>query len=254
MTALLLSLQNADVIRDGRLVLKKASFSIDGGEMVGVLGPNGAGKTTLIRAALGLQPLDQGVARLAGDDVRRLSAAERARRVGYLPQERRIGWGVAAWRLASLGCLDLSPKEARRVAEGALAQTGAADLSERGVFTLSGGERAKVLLARLLATRAPLLVADEPIAGLDPDAQLLTLDILRETTKGGGGVLITLHDLALAHRYCNRLIMLNKGVVVADGPPGEVLSPERLRSVFDLDGALIETPHGPILAARRARL
>jgi iron complex transport system ATP-binding protein len=147
--------------------------------------------------------------------------------------------------------MDLPPKAARGVAEAALARTGAAGLSARGVFTLSGGERARVLLARLLATRARLLVADEPIAGLDPDAQLLTLDILKETTGAGGAVLVTLHDLALAHRYCDRVMVLQAGQIIADGPPGDVLSPERLRGVFGLDGGLIETAHGSILAARR---
>ena len=251
LTAPLLALTAANVVRDGRTVLQNVAFSVAAGEMVGVIGCNGAGKTTLLRAALGLQPLSNGEAKLGGTVIGKLSEPERARRVGYLPQERRLGWGIAAWRVASLGCMDLPPKSARRVAEAALDRVGASALSERGVFTLSGGERARVLLARLLATRAPLLVADEPIAGLDPDAQLLTLDILQSTTKDGGGVLITLHDLGLAHRYCQRLLVLADGEIIADGSPAEVLEPSLLRDVFTLDGGLIETPHGPILAARR---
>jgi iron complex transport system ATP-binding protein len=247
----LLELIDADVVRDRRTVLKNATFSIFAGEMVGVIGPNGAGKTTLIRAALGLQRLSRGVTRLGGDEVDRLSDAERARRVGYLPQERRIGWGVPAWRVASLGCMDLPPKTARQVAEDALARTGAAALSDRGVFTLSGGERARVLLARLLATRAPLLAADEPIAGLDPDAQFLTLDVLKSVARDGGGVLATLHDLGLVHRYCDRVLVLSEGEIVAEGAPSQILTPEMLRSIFALDGGLVETPHGPVLAARR---
>ena len=251
MSGALLALKSARVVRDGRIVLDAAAFTVEPGEMVGVIGPNGAGKTTLVRAALGLQKLDRGAAMLGGTDVRRLSEPERAGRVGYLPQERRLSWGIASWRAASLGCMDLPAREARRVAEEALARTGAGMLSERGIFTLSGGERARVLLARLLATRAPLLVADEPIAGLDPDAQFLTLDVLKRTTKARGGVLVTLHDLALAHRCCDRVLVLDAGRIVADGAPSDVLTADLLQAVFRLDGGLIETPYGAVLAARR---
>ena len=116
---------------------------------------------------------------------------------------------------------------------------------------MSGGERARVLLARLLATRAPLLVADEPIAGLDPDAQLLTLDLLRAEAAAGAGVVVTLHDLSLAARCCDRLVVIDGGRVVSEGAPGVALAPDVLARVFRLDGALVETPAGPVLAARR---
>jgi len=124
-------------------------------------------------------------------------------------------------------------------------------LATRGVLDMSGGERARVLLARLLATRAPLLVADEPIAGLDPDAQLLTLDLLRAEAAAGAGVVVTLHDLSLAARCCDRLAVIDGGRVVSEGAPGVALSPEILARVFRLDGALVETSAGPVLAARR---
>jgi iron complex transport system ATP-binding protein len=128
---------------------------------------------------------------------------------------------------------------------------GAGDLVDRGVLDMSGGERAKVLLARLLATRAPLLVADEPVAGLDPDAQLLTLDLLRGEVARGAGVVVTLHDLGLAARCCDRIVVVSKGRVVADAPPREALSRGVLADIFSLDGELIETAAGPVLAARR---
>ena len=119
---------------------------------------------------------------------------------------------------------------------------------------MSGGERARVLLARLLATRAPLLVADEPVAGLDPDAQLLTLDLLRSEAARGAGVVVTLHDLGLAARSCDRIVVVEVGKVVADAAPREALSTDVLRTVFRLDGALLETETGPVLAARRVQL
>ena len=130
---------------------------------------------------------------------------------------------------------------------------GLSNLANRGVLDLSGGERARVLLARLLATAAPLLVADEPTAGLDPDAQLLSLELFREEAARGAAVILTLHDLGLAARACDRLVVVSSGRVVADGTPKEALTPGVLREVFGLDGGLEETSAGLTLAARRQR-
>ncbi len=235
----------------GKLVLDAASLIAQPGEIVGVVGPNGAGKTSLLRAGLGLLPLIDGAAMLSGKRLDQLNAAQRAILVGYLPQDRRVAWNLPAEMVASLGAVDLPEAEALAVARDRLARVGAADLARRGVLDMSGGERARVLLARLLATRAPLLVADEPIAGLDPDAQLLTLELLRAEAAAGAAVVVTLHDLTLAARCCDRLAVIDSGRVVAEGAPSVALSPEILARVFKLDGALMETPAGPVLAARR---
>ena len=248
-----LSLHDAGVRRGQISVLTGASLSVRAGEVVGVVGPNGAGKTTLLRAALGLARLASGRAELAGRDVSSLDDATRAALAGYLPQERRVGWNLPAWRIASLGAALKPPALARTAALEALARVGLSPLAERGVLDLSGGERARVLLARLLATAAPLLVADEPAAGLDPDAQLLSLDLFREEAARGAAVVLTLHDLGLAARACDRLVVVGQGRVVADGPPRDALTPQVLREVFGLDGGLEETSAGLTLAARRHR-
>lgn len=248
-----LALHDATVRRAGRTVLAAASLTVASGEVVGVVGPNGAGKTTLLRAALGLAKLDAGRAELAGRDVAGLSDPERARLSAYLPQERHVGWNMSASRVASLGAFHLPPAAARAAAAAALSRVGLAGFEDRGVLELSGGERARVLLARLLATAAPLLVADEPAAGLDPDAQLLALDLFREEAARGAAVILTLHDLSLAARYCDRLVVLGQGGVVADGLPAEALSPDVLASAFNLDGRLEFMPEGPMLVAKRRR-
>ena len=235
----------------GRRVLDGAGLRVAAGEVVGVLGPNGAGKTTLLRAMLGLARLEAGEARLGGQPVSALSDAARARLVGYLPQERRIAWSLPAWRIAALGAIDRPPSLARRVAEQMLERVGLSALADRGVLDMSGGERARVLLARLLATQAPLLVADEPAAGLDPDAQLMVMDLLRQEASTGRGVAVTLHDLTLAVRACDRLVVLHEGKIAADAAPALALNADTLRRVFRLDGALVETANGPVLAARR---
>ncbi|MFC3077012.1 ABC transporter ATP-binding protein [Phenylobacterium terrae] len=240
--------------RLGRVeALSGASLAVRPGELVGLVGPNGAGKTTLLRAALGLVRLQAGAARLGGREVSALSDLQRASLAGYLPQERRVGWNLPAWRIASLGAADRAPAQAREAAMQALARVGMADQAARGVLDLSGGERARVLFARLLATAAPLLAADEPAAGLDPDAQLLALELLREEAGAGRAVVATLHDLGLAARSCDRIVVIARGRTVADGPPQEALSPAVLSQVFGLDGELVSTERGPVLAARRSR-
>lgn len=251
MTAL--ALHEATVRRGGSPALDRASLAVAGGEVVGVVGANGAGKTTLLRAALGLLRLDAGRAELGGRDVARLSDPERARLAAYLPQERHLGWNMTAWRIASLGAFHLPVATARQAALAALARVGLSDLADRGVLEMSGGERARVLLARLLVTQAPLLVADEPVAGLDPDAQLLALELFRAEAARGAAVAVTLHDLGLAARFCDRLVVIDRGRVLADAPPLHALTPRVLNDAFGLQGRLEPTDEGPILIARRRR-
>jgi len=232
----------------GRTVLDGVGMRANPGEVVGVLGANGAGKTTLLRAALGLLPLEAGIARLGGEDVRGLSAGERARRVGYLPQERRVAWSLPAWRVAALGAVDRPDGEAKVIAMEALERVGLAALSDRGVLEMSGGECARVLMARLLATRAPLLVADEPVAGLDPAAQLLICELFRREAEAGRAVVLTLHDLTTAVRSCDRLVVLERGVVAADGPPREALTPAVLERAFGVAGEWLDAAGGPVIS------
>ena len=238
--------------RRGRLpVLIDVSLCVNPGEVLGVVGANGSGKTTLLRVALGLHPLHGGEARLAGRPVRGLSEAERAGLAGYLPQERRVGWNLPAWRVAALGAVHRAPVEAREAAFLALEEVGMAGLAERGVLDMSGGERARILLARLIATGAPLLAADEPAGGLDPDAQFLAMERLRARADAGAAVIATLHDLTLAARACDRLAVIAGGRLLAVGDPASALTPEVLAAAFALEGALIDSPAGPVLAAQR---
>lgn len=245
-------LVDASVAIAGRLVLDGARLAVTPGEVVGVVGANGAGKTTLLRAALGLAKLSVGVAKLGGRPLHDLSELRRAGLAGYLPQERRIAWNMPAWRIAALGAAHAAPTEARRRALAALNEIGLADLAQRGVRDMSGGERARVLIARLLATEAPLLVADEPTAGLDPDAALRITDMLRNRAEKGAAVIATLHDLTLAARGCDRLAVMSGGRIIALATPQEALSGAVLAEAFGLDGGLVDTPAGWVMAARRA--
>ena len=249
MTAL--TLVSATASLDGRTVLNGVDLSVAGGELVAVVGPNGAGKSSAIRALAGLLPLTAGHARLDGADVGALSPPERARRVAYLPQERRIAWNLPAIEVAALGAPFLLAADAQAHARAALDEVEAGPLADRGVAQMSGGERARVLLARALATGARGLLVDEPIAGLDPDAQLMVLERLQSRARAGQAVLVSLHDLGLAARFADRVVVLDQAKVAADAAPMEALSPDVMARVFGLTARWIAGAEGPLLAAGR---
>ncbi|MEO8812511.1 MAG: ABC transporter ATP-binding protein [Caulobacteraceae bacterium] len=246
-----LRIDRARVNLGGRRVLDEVDLEVFPGEVLGLLGANGAGKTTLLRAAVGLAPLASGEVRLGGRSLASLSNAERAGLVAYLPQERRVGWNLPAWRIAALGAATCAPAAARRRALEALENVGMGWAAERGVLAMSGGERARVLIARLVAGGAPLLVADEAAAGLDPEAQFRIMALMRARAAKGTAVLATLHDLTLAARACDRVAVLFHGRIIAAGPPGQALSPAVLAEAFALEGEVVASAAGPVLAARR---
>lgn len=246
-----LALEGATARLGGRTVLDAVSLSIGAGELVALVGPNGAGKSSVIRALAGLLPLSGGRALLGGADAAELSSRTRAGLAAYLPQERRIAWNLPAIEVAALGAPFLAPAEALARARRALAEVEADHLADRGVAEMSGGERARVLLARALATDAGALLVDEPIAGLDPEAQLMVLERLRARAADGQAVLASLHDLPLAARYVDRVIVLDHGAVAADGAPMKALKSDILAAVFGLSARWVEGPDGPLLSAGR---
>lgn len=243
----LLTLDNLTVRRGECPVVDHATFSIREGECVGLIGPNGAGKTSLLRGALGLLPIE-GSSTLAA-----LPPRERAAQAAWLPQTRDIAWPMPVERVVALGRLPYLARGTRLNAadqsavDAALNRMGLQSFRTRTATELSGGEQARVLIARTLAQDTPLLLADEPIAGLDPAAQIATLQVFQTMAQEGRAVLTSLHDLSLAARYCTRLIMLGAGRIVADGPPREVLTPERLAGTFRLQADVLDTPQGPII-------
>ncbi|MHA1113035.1 MAG: ABC transporter ATP-binding protein [Alphaproteobacteria bacterium] len=224
---------------DGAAIVTGAALSASAGELVGLIGPNGAGKTTLLRAVAGLAPHD-GAVRLDGRPASALSRRAFARAVAYLPQGHGVHWPLTVRRLVALGRLPHllpwqrpGPADATAI-DGAMARTDIAHLGGRNVQTLSGGERARVLLARVLAVEAPVLLADEPIAALDPYHQLHVMALLRATADAGAAIVAVLHDLTLAARYCDRLVLMNAGRVVAEGDAATVLDETNLRAAYRL--------------------
>ena len=233
-----LTVQNISVHADRSILVEDASFALARGEFVALLGPNGAGKTSLIRAAMGLQDVSAGQRLLGGADVKTLSPAERARQIAYLPQTRPLAWPNSVRDVVSLGRFShgaplgrLKGLDAEAV-DRALQACGLSDLATRKTNTLSGGELARVHCARAFAAEAPLLIADEPIAALDPRQQFRILDLIKSYVDHGGGALVVLHDIQLAARYASRMIWMKDGKIVADGPPADTLTPDRLKDIY----------------------
>jgi iron complex transport system ATP-binding protein len=248
----LLAVEGLGVRLGGRAVLQDVSLRVAAGECVGLIGPNGAGKSTLMRAALGLIGA-AGARSLGGDPVAALAPAERARRAAFLPQEREIGWPVTVRALVALGRAPHRPRLAalgpadEAAIEAAMQRMDVAQFADRPATDLSGGERARVLIARALAQEAPLLLADEPAAGLDPAHQLALMETFAALAREGRAVLASLHDLGLAARWCDRLVLLDRGRVVADGPPQAVLTAERLAAVYGIRAHLDWGGDGPVV-------
>jgi iron complex transport system ATP-binding protein len=249
--AVALSIASATVNLGGRPVLAGIDLTLRRGEFVAMVGPNGAGKTTLLRALAGLVPTS-GDLTLDTSHLARLSLAERARRIAYLPQGHVFHWPMPVAEIVALGRLprgagaDLSAADRAAIAH-AMDVTGVAAHAERPVTTLSGGERARVALARVLATEAEIILADEPTASLDPRYQLIVLGILKRHAEAGGTVLAVLHDLGLAARQASRLIVLDHGRIVADGPPREVLTKARLAETFGVNAQIVTLVDAPVV-------
>ncbi|MFL9842684.1 ABC transporter ATP-binding protein [Sphingomonas sp. ST-64] len=243
-----LTVEQLSVALGKRTVVHDAGFVLSPGTLTGIVGPNGAGKSTLARAMLALVPA-QGRVRVDGANAAEMARAELARRIAYLPQGQTLHWPLTVERLVGLGRLPhLAPMsrlgEADAAAiERAMDRADVLPLRQRIATELSGGERARVLLARALAVEAPALIADEPLASLDPGHQIDVMELLSEEARAGRTVVAVLHDLTMAARYCDRIILLDRGRIVADGAPLAVLTTDNLRAVYGIE-VRIEEHHG----------
>lgn len=223
-------------------VLRGIDLSLPRGQLVGLIGCNGAGKSTLLRVLAGLVPADEGTVLVDGQPVGTIDPKERARLIAYLPQTGPAHWNLSVEALVRLGRLPhfANPRRDGDAVARALDATATAHLRGRDVDTLSGGERMRVLLARALAVEAPVLLADEPVAALDPRQQLLVLGLLRRMAEAGGLIVAVLHDLSLASRFCDRLVLLNRGAVLADGPCGAVLTDANIAAAYGVSAVRVD--------------
>lgn len=232
-----LEAQALSVSRRGATLIEGVSFTAEGGEFIGLVGPNGAGKTTLLRALAGLDATAGGHVAIDRVDLRALDHRARAQKIAYLPQAREVAWAITGEAVASLGRFAYGAPsrlgEADRAAvTRALAATGAEAFRTRTMPTLSGGEQARIHLARALAAETPVLFADEPTAALDLKHQQAIMGALRKKAEGGGLVIAALHDLRLAQRHCTRILVMSGGRIAADGAPSITLAPALVEATF----------------------
>lgn len=229
--------------RSGKTLLTNINVEVQPGQMLGLIGPNGAGKTTLLKLLAGLQSPASGEVLLGGDSANGIAPRQRAQMLGYLEQNAELNWPISVESLVAMGRMPHQPAWRGLTS----ADTAAVDLAiehcELGALrhqpcnTLSGGELLRAKLARVLAGEPEIILADEPVAALDIYHQLHSMELLQQHCQRGGSAVVVLHDLALASRFCDALLLLNNGQVVAHGEPKEVLTRERVAEVYRVETA-----------------
>lgn len=234
----MMSIENLSLRIDDHLLLDDVNFVVPRGGVTGILGPNGAGKSTVLRTILGLATAGSGNIFLKGQDITFTATADRARAMAYLPQDSYVYWPIDVETLVSLGRFPHRTPfsgmtdEDRAAIERAMEQTDVVHLRHRPVSVLSGGERMRVMLARALATEASVLLADEPVAALDPLHVLQVMQVFDRLAREGKAVVIVLHDLSLAAKFCRHIVLIKDGRIIASGVPGDVMTPENLELVY----------------------
>ncbi|MGC4029479.1 MAG: ABC transporter ATP-binding protein [Steroidobacteraceae bacterium] len=236
----ILQASNVGLTLGDNQVLRDVSTRFETGKVSVLLGPNGAGKSSLLSCLAGLRRPDSGSVSLAGEDVLALDRRDRAQRIGFLPQTPEVHWDIDVATLVSLGRLPHRGRggetsDDREAIAEAMSVTDVARLASRTARQLSGGERARVLLARVLAGRPQWLLADEPLANLDPAHQLDVLEQMQRIAAQGMGVVLVLHDLSFTARIADFAVLMSEGRVLVAGPGDEVLRPEPIREAFGID-------------------
>lgn len=246
-------LEDVTVALGGRDVVHAATLTAEPGTVVGLLGPNGSGKSTLLRTLYRAVRPRLGTVRLDDVDIASMSGREAARAVSVMLQDPHTDFDLTVHELVLLGraphrrALGRDSADDLQTVDHAMRKVGVADLAERMVGTLSGGQRQRVMLARALAQQTPLIVLDEPSNHLDIRHQIDLMTIVRGL---GTTVIAALHDLNLAMRYCDRVVVLVEGRVLAAGPPSDVLTPELIRMAFDVDARLLSDSDDRVLSFR----
>ncbi len=239
-----MSAQNIGVEIDGSTLLDNISLSIKPGELIGLIGPNGAGKSTLLKTLLGLQSPSAGRVMYQDRPLENISNERRGRQLGYVAQGSVCHWPMTVHKVVEMGRLPYqrllrkrTPDDLKAI-EHALNTFDIVHLKDRLVSTLSGGERARVMLARAFAGQPRVLFADEPTADLDPGHQLQVMNVLKQQVETGVAVVVVLHDLNLAARYCDRLYLLEKGRMKASGVIDRVINAANMKDAYGIEALI----------------
>ena len=241
-----LSLSNIGLSITSKVILESINLELNSGELVVLLGANGAGKSSVLRSALGLVPVGTGESLIDEQLVTTLSSANRAKKVAYLPQKRPLAWPIKVFDVVSLGRYAFGVNLGRlknddlELVESAITNCGLEQLRNRRVDTLSGGEAARVHVARAFAANAALLLADEPTAALDPKHQLDVMQLIRRYVDMGGGALVVGHEASLAARFADRLVWMRDGGIIADGTVKETMTAAMMAEIYGVSAQIGE--------------
>ncbi|NDJ77215.1 MAG: heme ABC transporter ATP-binding protein [Chloroflexi bacterium] len=233
---------------NGSRIVDGVSLEVEAGEFVGIIGPNGAGKTTLLKLLGGVLPATSGTVRLHNQSLIQMKPRAIARTVAMVPQDTRLDFSfsvrqvVLMGRHPHLGRFDVEGPQDFALVEQAMAQLEIADLADRTITTLSGGERQRVFLAKALAAQPQLLLLDEPIAALDLRHQFNVLSLLKRLSRANHAVVVVLHDLNLAARFCDRLALIHAGQLAGCGAPADVLNEDVMRRVYRIEAVVRHDP------------
>ena len=226
--------------------LTNLDLSLAANQVIGLIGPNGAGKSTLLQVLAGLLKYSGQVA-LDHQPLAQLKPTERARRIGYLPQQQHSAWSLRVSDIVTLGRLPWGDQDEQAIA-AAIDGTGIRPLLDKPIHHLSGGQQARVWLARVLAGQPKLLLADEPLASLDIAYQRQIMTLLTGYAAQGNTVLVAVHDLNLAARYCDQLVLLHEGQLIQQGTPAKVLTPAHLRLVYQVEARVDFASQPPMIS------
>lgn len=256
----MLEAKNISICFGQHTIVDDVAFSIGKGELIGLVGPNGAGKSTLLKGLARLLPLKGGTVTLDGQPLESVPRKALSKRLSYLAQGDVIHWPLDVERVVGLGRLphlsgwqSLS-EEDTAVIDRSIDAAEIGHLRRRTATKLSGGEKRLVMIARALAVGADILLADEPVSGLDPNHQIQVMELMKALAQAGRGVVVVLHDLSLAARFCDRVYLMNKGKMAVDGPPREVLSADHLKAVYHISAKYGDEKGGAFYVVPWARV
>ncbi|MEE9434646.1 MAG: ABC transporter ATP-binding protein [Sphingorhabdus sp.] len=245
----MIAVNNLSLTLQGRRVLQDISAQFEAGKITVILGPNGAGKSSLLGCIAALHQPAEGNVCIGGEDVQKIDANKRARMIGYLPQNGEVHWNLNVRALVALGRLphhhgwQETPDDQAAI-DAAIDQAGIEALASRKVQRLSGGEQGRVLLARVLAGQPQWILADEPLANLDPAHSLDIADLFRSAAKSGAGIVLVLHDLTLAANIADHVLLLKGGRLLASGTSEKVLTPTLIREAYGVGMEILEDESG----------
>lgn len=246
-----LSLHHVNIELNKKKIIEDVSLSVKNGEFVGIIGPNGSGKSTLLRSIYRIIEPNSGTILLDGQDLKKIKLAESAKKMGVVGQFNTINFDFTVFEMVLMGrtphknSLETDTRQDYEIATEALRKVGMENHAHRSFSTLSGGEKQRIILARALAQQPKLLILDEPTNHLDIKYQLQTLSIVKSL---GIGVLAALHDLSLAAMYCDKLYVVKSGKVITSGKPQDILTPQLIRDVYEIECDIKENPTTGYLA------